>query len=363
MKKIKIAQIVGKLYGGGVEKVIFNYCRVINNDQIQMDIFYDEDSTVSPPRDLIEKGIKFYKIPPYQKIWKYIPKLYFLLKNNNYDIVHSNLNTLSVFPLFVAKHAGIKCRIAHNHSVPSKNEGFRTILKYTLRRFSKLYANQYFACSEKAGRWLFGNRTYEAGKVRFIPNALFFNKFNQKISEDEKRKLNINNKSIVIGHVGRLTFAKNQLFLIDIFNEIHKKNKNSSLIIIGDGEESTAIKDKIKKLNLDNDVKLVGQSTNPEKYYSVMDVFILPSYFEGLSMATVEAQLGKVPVIVSNAVPKEANISNQFYQLSINESPKKWAEIALNVAGEKVVMSQYGKMYNIYRAKQILIDQYKNMID
>lgn len=363
MKKIKIAQIVGKLYGGGVEKVIFNYCRVINNDQIQMDIFYDEDSTVNPPRDLIEKGIKFYKLPPYQKIWKYIPKLYFLLKNNNYDIVHSNLNTLSVFPLFVAKHVGIKYRIAHNHSVPSKNEGFRTILKYTLRRFSKLYANQYFACSEKAGRWLFGNRTYEAGKVRFIPNALFFNKFNQKISEDEKRKLNINNKSIVIGHVGRLTFAKNQLFLIDIFNEIHKKNKNSSLIIIGDGEEATAIKDKIKKLNLDNDVKLVGQSTNPEKYYSVMDVFILPSYFEGLSMATVEAQLGKVPVVVSNAVPKEANISNQFYQLSINESPKKWAEIALNVAGEKVVMSQYGKMYNIYQAKQILIDQYKNMIN
>lgn len=363
LKKIKIAQIVGKLYGGGVEKVVFNYCRAINKERVQMDVFYDEDSTVNPPEDLIKAGVKFYKIPPYQKLWEYIPKLYHLLKTNDYDIIHSNLNTLSVFPLFVAKLAGIKIRIAHNHSVPSKNEGLRTILKYMLRPFSKVYANQYFACSEKAGRWLFGNKTYDSGKVKFIPNAVFFKKFNQKISQSTKQKLGINDNTLVVGHVGRLTFAKNQLFLIDIFSEIHKKNKNSILLIVGDGEKLSAVKNKIKEKRLENVVKLIGQSNNPEKYYSVMDVFILPSYFEGLSMATIEAQLGKVPVLVSEAVPNEAKISNCFNQLSIAEGPEKWAETALKIAGSEVVVLDSGEKYNIYKAVDVLYNQYKNMLE
>lgn len=363
MRKLKVAQIVGKLYGGGVEKVVFNYCRAIDKNKVQFDIFYDADSTVEPPKDLINSGINFYKIPPYQKLWKYIPRLYSLLKKNDYDIVHSNINTLSVFPLFVAEMAGVKIRIAHNHSVPSKNEGIRTIMKYSLRPFSKTFANVYFACSEKAGRWLFGNKEYARGNVTFIPNAIYFNRLRQKMSKEQKKLLGIGKNTLVLGHVGRMTFAKNQLFLIDIFKKVHQVQPDSILIIVGDGEYREKIEEAIRENHLVDCVKLIGQSSNPEMYYSAMNVFILPSYFEGLSMATIEAQVGGVPVVVSQAVPPEADISNQFYQLSLIDSSKKWANKAIDVSHNTVKLSKKGEIYDISKSASRLYEQYRQLVE
>lgn len=362
MRKLKVAQIVGKLYGGGVERVIFNYCRAIDKNKVQFDIFYDADSTVQPPKDLVNSGINFYKIPPYQKLWKYVPRLYSLLKKNDYDIVHSNINTLSVFPLFVAKMAGVKIRIAHNHSVPSKNEGIRTIMKYSLRLFSRTFANAYFACSEKAGRWLFGNEEYEKRKVTFIPNVIYFNKFRQKMSKKQKELLGISNNTLVLGHVGRMTFAKNQLFLIDIFKKVHQVQPDSVLIIVGDGEYREKIEESIRENQLADCVKLIGQSSNPEVYYSAMNVFILPSYFEGLSMATIEAQVAGVPVVVSQAVPPEADISDQFYQLSLRNTSGQWANKAIEVSHNTVKLSEKGEIYDISKSASRLYEQYKQLV-
>lgn len=119
---IRVAQIMGKLLAGGVEMVVFNYYRAIDKNKIQFDFYYDADSTVDPPQDLIDMGARFYKLPPYQKLPQYIRKLKKYLQENQYIIVHSHLNTLSVFPLFVAWMCRVPVRIAHNHSVPSGKE-------------------------------------------------------------------------------------------------------------------------------------------------------------------------------------------------------------------------------------------------
>ena len=113
---IRVAQIMGKLWAGGVEMVVFNYYRAIDKSKIQFDFYYDADSTVEPPQDLIDMGARFYKIPPYQKLPQYIRELKKHLKENQYLIVHSHLNTLSVFPLFVAWMCRVPVRVAHNHS-------------------------------------------------------------------------------------------------------------------------------------------------------------------------------------------------------------------------------------------------------
>ena len=147
----RIAHIAGKLANGGVENVIFNYYRAIDKEKIQFDIFYDEDSTCNPPEELIALGARFIKIPPYQKLWRYIPSLIKELKKGNYKIVHSHLNTLSVFPLFAAFCARVPIRIAHNHSVPAGNEAARNLLKNFLKLFSNVFATNYAACSERAG--------------------------------------------------------------------------------------------------------------------------------------------------------------------------------------------------------------------
>lgn len=217
---IRVAQIMGKLWAGGVEMVVFNYYRAIDKSKIQFDFYYDADSTVEPPQDLIDMGARFYKIPPYQKLPQYIRELKKHLKENQYLIVHSHLNTLSVFPLFVAWMCRVPVRVAHNHSVPSGKELKRDALKYFLRIFGRVFPTDYFACSEKAGRWMFGNRNYDAGKVVVIKNATDFERFRvgEEIIEKLKKQLGLNDK-FVIGHIGRFTFAKNHEFLLDVFKK------------------------------------------------------------------------------------------------------------------------------------------------
>lgn len=129
IKPVRIAQIMGKLWAGGVEAVVFNYYREIDKEKIQYDFYYDDDSTVEPPQELIDMGARFIRIPPYQKLPAYLKTLRKHFKENDYSLVHSHINTLSIFPLFAAWTARIPVRIAHNHSVPGGNEIRRNILK------------------------------------------------------------------------------------------------------------------------------------------------------------------------------------------------------------------------------------------
>ncbi|MEG0578161.1 MAG: glycosyltransferase, partial [Bacilli bacterium] len=136
---IRIAHIIGKMMNGGVEAVVFNYYRNIDKNKFQFDFFYDADSTVQPSLELIEMGAKFYQIPPYQRIISYERELIKLFKLNKYKIVHSHMNTLSIFSLRAAKRAGVPIRIAHNHSTAGKGETKKNIMKYMLRPFAKIY--------------------------------------------------------------------------------------------------------------------------------------------------------------------------------------------------------------------------------
>lgn len=187
---IRVAQIMGKLWAGGVEMVVFNYYRAINKSKIQFDFYYDADSTVEPPQDLIDMGARFYKLPPYQKLPQYIRELKKHFKKNQYLIVHSHLNTLSVFPLFVAWTCQVPVRIAHNHSVPAGKEVGRDTLKRVLRLFAKVFPTDYFACSEKAGRWMFGNKAFDSGHVFVVKNATDFSRFRPAYEKTESLKSN-----------------------------------------------------------------------------------------------------------------------------------------------------------------------------
>lgn len=345
---IRIAQIIGKMWAGGVETVVFNYYRALDHNKVQFDFYYDADSTVEPPEDIIEMGARFYKLSPYQKLWKYIFELRSYLINKKYTIIHSHLNTLSIFPLFVAWTIGIPVRVAHNHSVSGGNEWKRNIVKNILKYFAKIFATDYFACSEKAGRWLFGNKAFNKGKVLIINNAVDFEKF--KISKNEvdelRNKLSLEDK-FVVGHVGRFTFAKNHMKLLSIFNEIKKQRNNARLLLVGDGELYGKIINKIRELNLESDVICVGKVAEPQKYYHIMDILILPSIFEGFSLTTLEAQISGVPAVISEVVPKEAIISNGCIYKNVNDSITSWVTAAEQLAKQTVVLNEKVNKYDI----------------
>ena len=269
---------------GGVESVVMNYYRNIDKSKVQFHFICDEDSTDIPYEEIEKLGGKVIIVPPYQKLFKYQKELYKVFKENNYKIVHSHINALSVFPLRVAKKAGVPIRIAHSHSTSNKKEWKKNIVKNILRPFSKLYANKFFACTKHAGEWLFGKKIIERKELNVINNAIDLKKFefNEKTREDLRKELGIKEDTLIIGHVGRFMKQKNHEFLIEVFKELIKKNDNSILMLIGQGPLLNDMKQKVRDLKIEDKVKFMGQVTDVEKYYNIMDVFLFPSIYEGL---------------------------------------------------------------------------------
>ncbi len=330
MKKnepIRVAQIIGKWLGGGVESVVMNYYRHIDRTKIQFDFICDEDSTNIPYEEIEKMGGKVILIPPYQKIFKYHKKLKEVLKSGGYKIVHSHINTLSVFSLFAAKCAGVPVRIAHSHSTTNKKEKKKNLLKQVLRPFSKVFATDYMCCSELAGRWLFGNKEYDNGNVYLLNNAIDLDKFkyDEEKRKEKRKELNIEDSTLVIGHVGRFVEQKNHRFLIDIFNEVHKQKENSILLLAGQGPLMEEMKEKVKILEIEDSVKFLGQRNDINELYQAFDVFCLPSLYEGLPVVGVEAQATGLLCVFSDDMTKETKVLDTTEFLSLNQSVEEWA--------------------------------------
>ena len=329
---VRVAQIMGKWVGGGVESVVMNYYRYIDRTKIQFDFICDDDSTNIPYEEIEKLGGKVILIPPYQKVFKYHNKLKKILKEGHYKIVHSHINTLSVFSLFAAKCAGVPVRIAHSHSTTNKKEKKKNLLKQLLRPFSELFATDYMCCSELAGRWLFGDKEYDKGNVYLLNNAIDLDKFkyNETLRKKKRKELGIKDDTLVIGHIGRFVAQKNHDYLIDIFNEIHKKNNNSVLLLAGQGPLMEDIKNKVKELNLEDSVKFLGQRNDANELYQAFDVFLLPSLYEGLPVVGVEAQAAGLLCYLSDDMTKETKVLDITKFMSLNNTPEEWANNILD---------------------------------
>lgn len=329
---IRVAQIIGKWVGGGVEAVVMNYYRHINRKKIQFDFICDNDSTNIPYQEIEKLGGKVILIPPYQKLFKYHKELKKVLKEGKYKIVHSHINTLSVFSLFAAKCAGVPVRIAHSHSTTNKKEKKKNLLKQILRPFSKVFATDYMCCSELAGRWLFGNKEYDNGNVYLLNNAIDLDKFkyDEEKRKEKRKELNIEDSTLVIGHVGRFVEQKNHRFLIDIFNEVHKQKENSILLLAGQGPLMEEMKEKVKILGIEDSVKFLGQRNDINELYQAFDVFCLPSLYEGLGMVAVEAQVSGILCFVSTEIPEIAKVTEKIVFINLENNIKTWTEIIFN---------------------------------
>lgn len=330
-RPVRIAHIIGKLNAAGVEAVVNNYYKNIDHNKYQFDYYIDSDSSCKPSKDLIDMGARYFVIPPYQHLFSHIKTLVRLFKENKYLIVHSGMNTLAPISLFAAWMAGVPIRINHNHSTAGKGEFKRNCLKYCLRPFAKVFANYYCACSKYAGIWLFGKNFFSSGKVTVFNNAVDTSKFAFSTSNRDKlrKELGISNK-YVIGHIGRFTKQKNHYFLIDIFEQYYKKNSNAVLLLVGIGELQDEIKDAVKKKKLEDAVIFLGKRSDVDELYSAMDLFVLPSLYEGLPVVGVEAQVSGLPCIFSNEITREVAITENVYFLPIDASVSDWCSQITN---------------------------------
>lgn len=337
LQPIRIAQVIGRANLSGVDTVVMEYYRHIDRSRIQFDFIIDGYEETLIDEEIRELGGRIYKAEPYERnIIKSVQQWTTFFRENRYPIVHSHLNALNVFPLYAAWRAKIPVRIVHNHSTSAPGEGIRTALKYLLRPGAKLFATHYCACSTLAGKWLFGERLYNAGQVYLIKNAINISKFsyNPQTRERVRRAFDLEGK-LVVGHVGRFVYQKNHTFLLDIFQEIHSRNEETVLMLVGSGELEQAMKCKADILGLTDSVMFLGTRTDVADLMQAIDVFVFPSNYEGLGMAAIEAQTAGLPTVVSEAVPEEAKVTGLLEYCGLSQSASVWAEKILACYGEK----------------------------
>lgn len=324
---IRILQILNHMDYGGIEAVVMNYYRHIDRTKIQFDFAVSRDSVLPQRKEMKELGGNIYLLPPISHVAGYHRAVKKLIQSHGYDIIHCHMNTLSVFPLFAAYRAGAKVRICHNHTTAHRGEGARTILKYLLRSMNRWFATDYFACGEYAGKWMYGKKAMQTGRVYIMRNAIDVEKFryNTITRISMRMKMDLVDK-FVVGHIGRFMYQKNHEFLIDVFSEVHRRNEDAVLLLVGEGELEGHIKKKVKRLGLEKNVIFYGTSEDTSKLYQVMDVFCLPSFYEGLPVVAVEAQMNGLTVVSSWNVTPEIAVLNSYRQVALENNPSVWAE-------------------------------------
>lgn len=330
MAEIRVLHILHSMNRGGAENAIMNYYRHIDRSKVQFDFLLTEPNKCQFEDEIISLGGKVYRLPllkmsnpfPYLKAVSA-----FLDEHPEYKIVHSHTSSKSFFPLWIAKRKGISVRIAHSHNTRSET-GFRGWIRDTLKIALKKVATHYFSCGEEAAIWLYGKRFYNEGKVRILPNVIECQKFgyNGGIREQMRSQLSIHKESLVIGCVARFSPQKNLLFAIDVFHKIHEKEKDSMLLLIGDGEQRPLIESRISDYGLTDFVILIGVVPNVPDYEQAMDIYLMPSFFEGLPLSLIEAQISGLKCFVSTGIPREVDKTRLVTFLSLNDGADKWAE-------------------------------------
>lgn len=265
--------------------------------------------------------------------------LHRLLKENQYECVHIHADVAN--KLLVS---GIACYfervkkiVLHSHAsgVDGKNRWMKQIFHRLCRKMLKHIATDFLSCSDLASQWMFPN--VEAGKIRKINNGIKLDqfRFNNEKRQEIRKELGIENR-FVIGHVGRFAYQKNHEYLIEVFAKVKGMVPLAVLLLVGEGDLRGKVEHQVKSLGLANDVIFYGVSHNVSELFQAMDVFVLPSHFEGLPIVGVEAQAAGLPVLFSSTITKEAKLIDEVHYLAIDEKNKDvWSKSIVELRGYK----------------------------
>lgn len=326
---IRILHVFGRLDRGGAETMVMNLYRNIDRNNVQFDFIIHTEDKCDYEDEIKLLGGKIYRIPrytgknhfQYKKVWNA-----FFQNHSEYKIIHGHVRSTAAIYLRIAKKYGL-ITIAHSHST-SSGIGFSAIIKNILQYPVRYIADYLFACSNESGEWLFGKKACRNDNFFILNNAIDVKKFefNEHTRARKRKELQIE-KKFVIGHVGRFIKAKNHVFLIDIFKAVHDRNKDSVLLIVGDGELRQSIAKKVTEIGLNDSVIFTGIRNDIPELLQVMDVFVFPSLFEGLPVTLIEAQASGLPCVVSHTITREVMITPFIQFVSLKKSEDEWADI------------------------------------
>lgn len=305
---------------GGIESFLFNILTHMDLSELEIDLVAECIKESVFTLHLKECGVNFIELSGRQHSLHNASLFSRLVQERRYDVVHLNLfQGLSFWYAAIAKKHGVPCRIAHSHNTAlrkSKAKHIKMLLHNAAKRLFSQNATDFWACSSLAAHFMFPQET----NYLFIPNGIETERFrfDENTRREVRGKLGLSD-AFVIGHIGRLCYQKNQNFLLDEFSNILKKRPEAKLLLVGEGDERSALEDKADHLGIEKAVIFYGTTNVPEKLYCAMDVFVFPSRFEGLGIAAVEAQCSGLPVVCSEFVPRESNITSNVLYLSFQD--------------------------------------------
>lgn len=324
---IRVAVIMGKMHAGGKKNLVMEYYRHIDRDKVQFDFFCDTDSNSVPKEKIEALGGRVYMIPPYQNIVANMNAMKKIFRKNKYQILHGYNSTMNIFALFAGKQCGIPVRINESISMGHKSDK-KNLLKNILKPFSRCFATHYMSNGEVCGRWQFGDKLFDLGRVKVFKTVIDTekHKYEPALRDKCRREYGLED-NIVIGHIGRFTAQKNTLFIIDIFNEIVKKEPKAKLLLIGHGELEDEMLGRIKIYGIEDHILFLGKREDIHQFYNAMDCFLLPSLYEGLPVVGVEAECCGLPMFFSTEIPRESSPCDDLgFFIGLDKNAEEWAE-------------------------------------
>lgn len=323
---IRVAVVMGKMHAGGKKNLVMEYYRHIDRNKVQFDFFCDTDSNSVPKEEIEALGGRVYMIPPYQHIFANMKSMKKIFKENKYPILHGYNSTMNIFAMFAGKQCGIPVRINESISMGHKSDR-KNVLKNLLKPFSRCFATHYMSNGEVCGRWQFGDKLFDSGRVKVFKTVIDTekHKYEPDLRDRCRREYGLED-NIVIGHIGRFTAQKNTLFIIDIFNEIVKKEPKAKLLLIGHGELEEEMLGRIKEYGIKEHVLFLGKREDIHQFYNAMDCFLLPSLYEGLPVVGVEAECCGLPMFFSTEIPRESSPCDDLgIFIGLDKSAEEWA--------------------------------------
>lgn len=338
---IRILHVLGGTGLGGAESRIMDLYRQMNRDEIQFDFlvhssavhgfredaperqpqFYDEEIRQLGGHIYVLPKFRVYNYPAYRKAVQD-----FFRQHHEFRVVQGHMTSTAGIYLPIAKRCGVPVTVAHARNA-GVDKGLKGIATRFFRRNLVQKADYCFACSVLAGTDVFGEEAMRRGKVKIIHNAIDAGRFTYDPAKRVKARAKLGlTEQLVIGHVGRFDYQKNHPYLIDIFAKLCGLRQDAVLLLLGEGSGMEEAKAKCHMLGIAEKVRFLGNQKHPEDYYQAMDIFLLPSLYEGLPGVLVEAQAAGLRCYVSDTVTREAKATDLVTYLSIEQPAKEWAK-------------------------------------
>lgn len=350
---------------GGIDRYLLHFLEAVWEEGMQIDFLSDRQDA-----DLQKLLNRYHsKVYPIPSLWHPVKQYRMakkLIRQGKYDMTYLNISTsMDCIVAFAAKRCRVPRRLLHSHSGGNDCESvFKRkifdLLQKVCRRYLYRSATEFYACSVVAGKWMYPAEVVHSSYFHVIYNAVDRDSFQYLPDVRVKKRESLElQDAFVVGHVGNFCYQKNHEFLIRIFYEIHKKVRNSKLMLVGQGIRMEDVRRQVEELGLGEAVLFLGQRSDVSELFQAMDVFVLPSHFEGLPTVGVEAQCTKLPCVMSSSITQAVKISDRCCFQSLEEDPKVWAETILKQRRynrEDIRMLSVAECYDLKNQKKQLMD-------